>query len=193
VPQNKIDELINLEELANSQNKKVLAMRQDNKFFQPPYSPSEAETLSHEVGHLLHMHLTKNTIPEFLAGNNLEIGIANAELVAVSKKMRPNLWNDKHLKRYKDNIPSKVLENYQEQVSYRMKDVELLADFIKGYLVDPLLTKRLAPNMSKILQKMVNESWFKDILKLAKADIMPKDGMLKKQEINSGLLNTAMV
>ena len=40
---------------------------------------------------------------------------------------------------------------------------------------------------------MVNESWFKDILKLAKADTMPKDGLLKKQEINSGLLNTAMV
>ena len=193
VPQNKVDEIINLEELANSQNKKVLAMRQDNKFFQPPYSPSEAETLSHEVGHLLHMHLTKNTIPKFLEGNNLEIGIANAELIAVSKNMRPNLWNDKHLKTYKDNIPSKVLENHQKQVTYRMKDVELLADFIKGYLVDPLLTKRLAPNMSKILQKMVNESWFKDILKLAKADIMPKDGMLQKQEINSGLLNTATV
>jgi hypothetical protein len=74
-----------------------------------------------------------------------------------------------------------------------MKDVELLADFIKGYLTNPKLTKELAPNMSKILRDMVNESWFADILKLAKADIMPKDGLLKKQEINSGLLNTATV
>ena len=47
--------------------------------------------------------------------------------------------------------------------------------------------------MSNILKQMVNESWFKDILKLAKADTMPKDGLLKKQEINSGLLNTTMV
>jgi len=189
----KLDELNTLEEKALNQNKKVLAMRQENFFLQPPYSYSEMETLSHEVGHLLHMHLTKNTIPSFLEGHSLEIGIANAELIAVSKSMRPNLWNDKHLKRYKDKIPDTVKEQHQKQVTYRMKDVELLADFIKGYLVEPLLTKRLAPNMSKILRGMVNESWFKDILKLAKADIMPKDGMLQKKEINSGLLSTATV
>ena len=47
--------------------------------------------------------------------------------------------------------------------------------------------------MSKILRELVNKSWFSNILQLSKNNTMPKDGLLKKQEINSGLLNTAMV
>jgi hypothetical protein len=190
-----LDELNNLKAIASQENKKVLAMRQDSST-NPPYSIGEANTLSHEVGHLIHQQLTKNTVPTFIEGHNLEIGIANAELIKVSKKMRPNLWDDSFYKEKLVTHPqhSKVTNKLlQEQITYRMKDVELLADFIKGYLTDPKLTKELAPNMSKILRDMVNESWFADILKLAKADIMPKDGLLKKQEINSGLLNTATV
>ena len=45
------------------------------------------ETLSHELGHLLHLQLTKNTIPEFIEGYNFNVGLAKAELEAVSKKM----------------------------------------------------------------------------------------------------------
>ena len=187
---NKLNELL---EIKDNQVKTTLAVRQDNNFLQPPYSYSEMETLSHEVGHILHQQLSKNTIPDFLQGSNFNISLAKTELEAVSKRMRPNLWNDKHIKSYKGDIPDKVKQQHLEQVYYRNKDVELLADFIKGYLVDPKLTKRLAPTMSAILKQMVNESWFADILKLAKADTMPKDGLLKKQEINSGLLNTAMV
>ena len=187
---NKLNELL---EIKDNQVKTTLAVRQDNNFLQPPYSYSEMETLSHEVGHLIHQQLSKNTIPDFLQGSNFNISLAKTELEAVSKRMRPNLWNDKHIKSYKGDIPDKVKQQHLEQVYYRNKDVELLADFIKGYLVDPKLTKRLAPTMSAILKQMVNESWFADILKLAKADTMPKDGLLKKQEINSGLLNTAMV
>ena len=187
---NKLNELL---EIKNNQVKTTLAVRQNNKFLQPPYSYSEMETLSHEVGHLIHQQLSKNTIPDFLQGSNFNVSLAKAELEAVSKRMRPNLWNDKHIKSYKGDIPDKVKQRHLDQVYYRNKDVELLADFIKGYLVDPKLTKRLAPTMSAILKQMVNESWFADILKLAKADTMPKDGLLKKQEINSGLLNTAMV
>ena len=187
---NKLNELL---EIKDNQVKTTLAVRQDNKFLQPPYSYSEMETLSHEVGHILHQQLSKNTIPDFLQGSNFNVSLAKAELEAVSKRMRPNLWNDKHIKSYKGDIPDKVKQRHQEQIYYRNKDVELLADFIKGYLVDPKLTKRLAPTMSNILKNMINESWFKDILKLAKADTMPKNGLLKKQEINSGLLNTAMV
>lgn len=187
---NKLNELIKIKD---DQVKTTLAVRQNNKFLQPPYSYSEMETLSHEVGHLLHQQLSKNTIPDFLKGYNFNVSLAKEELVAVSKRMRPNLWNDKHIKSYKGDIPDKVKQRHLDQVYYRNKDVELLADFIKGYLVDPKLTKRLAPTMSTILRNMVNESWFADILKLAKADTMPKDGLLKKQEINSGLLKTAMV
>ena len=195
-PQYNFDEnVINNEliKIKDDQVKTTLAVRQNNKFLQPPYSYSEMETLSHEVGHLLHQQLSKNTIPDFLKGYNFDVSLAKEELVAVSKRMRPNLWNDKHIKSYKGDIPDKVKQRHLDQVYYRNKDVELLADFIKGYLVDPKLTKRLAPTMSKILRNMVNESWFADILKLAKADTMPKDGLLKKQGINSGLLKTAMV
>jgi len=86
-----------------------------------------------------------------------------------------------------DDMPDNVLQAHQDTVSYRMKDVELLADFIKGYLTNPALTKELAPNMSKILKQMVNESWFKDILMLSKADILPPNN------VDDGLLNTATV
>jgi len=191
----KLDELKTLKEKGFNEMKNDLGMRQDSPI-NPPYSIGEAETLSHELGHIIHNKLSIKTIPEFLKNNNLELGIANKELIELSKKMRPNLWDDTMYKNKLETNPdsrSYILELMNEQSTYRMKDVELLADFIKGYLVDPKLTKRLAPNMSKILQKMVNESWFKDILKLAKADIMPKGGMLQKQEINSGLLNTTTV
>ena len=110
-------------------------------------------------------------------------------MIAVSKKMRPDLWDDAWIKQVSktDDAFDKLLKTHQKRVNYRMKDVELLADFIKGYLTNPALTKELAPNMSKILKQMVNESWFKDILMLSKADILPPNN------IDAGLLDTATV
>ena len=163
-----------------------LAMRMDNPR-QTPYSMAELNTLSHELGHLIHFQLAVDDIPSFLKGTNFELGLATKEMIDISKIMRPNLWDDAYLKKYKGNVPQKVLEAHQKRVNYRMKDVELLADFIKGYLTNPAKTKELAPNMSKILKQMVNESWFKDILMLSKADILPPNN------IDAGLLDTATV
>lgn len=163
-----------------------LAMRMDNPR-QTPYSMAELNTLSHELGHLLHFQLAVDDIPSFLKGTNFELGLATKEMIDISKIMRPNLWDDAYLKKYQGNIPSKVLEAHQKTVNYRMKDVELLADLIKGYLTNPAKTKELAPNMSKILKQMVNESWFKDILMLSKADILPPNN------IEAGLLETSTV
>lgn len=163
-----------------------LAMRMDSPR-QTPYSMAELNTLSHELGHLIHFQLAVDDIPSFLKGTNFELGLATKEMIDVSKIMRPNLWDDAYLKKYKGNVPEKVLEAHQKTVNYRMKDVELLADLIKGYLTNPAKTKELAPNMSKILKQMVNESWFKDILMLSKADILPANN------IDAGLLNTATV
>ena len=170
-------------------NRLTLGMRMDSDRM-PPYSIAEMDTLSHELGHLIHFQLAVDDIPTFLKGTNFETGLATKEMVNVSKKMRPDLWDDVYLKKYLENdgqIPTNILEKHQKTVNYRMKDVELLADFIKGYLTNPNLTKELAPNMSKILKKMVNESWFKDILMLSKADIEPPNN------VNNGLLNTATV
>jgi len=165
-----------------------LGMRMDNPKM-PPFSLAELDTLSHELGHLIHFQLAVDDIPTFLKGTNFELGLATKEMVEVSKKMRTNLWDDTYLQKYKfmDDMPDNVLQAHQDTVSYRMKDVELLADFIKGYLTNPALTKELAPNMSKILKQMVNESWFKDILMLSKADILPPNN------VDDGLLNTATV
>ena len=163
-----------------------LAMRMDNPR-QTPYSMAELNTLSHELGHLIHFQLAVDDIPSFLKGTNFELGLATKEMIDISKIMRPNLWDDAYLKKYKGNVPQKVLEAHQKTVNYRMKDVELLADLIKGYLTNPAKTKELAPNMSKILKQMVNESWFKDILMLSKADILPPNN------IDAGLLDTATV
>ena len=68
-----------------------------------------------------------------------------------------------------------------------MKDVELMADLIKGYLTNPKLTKELAPESSKLLKNLVNKSWFNHILLLSKADILPPNN------IDNGLLSTATV
>lgn len=165
-----------------------LGMRMDS-LKQTPYSLAELDTLSHELGHLLHFQLAVDDIPTFIKGTEFEIGVATKEMVAVSKKMRPELWDDAWIKQVSktDDAFDKMLNTHQKRVNYRMKDVELLADFIKGYLTNPALTKELAPNMSKILKQMVNESWFKDILMLSKADILPPNN------IDAGLLDTATV
>ena len=169
-------------------NRLTLGMRMDSERM-PPYSIAEMDTLSHELGHLIHFQLAVDDIPTFLKNTNFETGLATKEMIAVSKKMRPNLWDDTHLQKYKfmDEPPDNVLQAHYDTVNYRMKDHELLADFIKGYLTNPKLTKELAPNMSKILKQMVNESWFKDILMLSKADILPPN------DVDDGLLNTATV
>ena len=168
--------------------KLVLGMRMDSAK-QTPYSLAELDTLSHELGHLLHFQLAVDDIPTFLKGTEYSVGVATKEMVAVSKKMRPDLWDDAWIKQTSktDDAFDKMLNAHQQRVNYRMKDVELLADFIKGYLTNPALTKELAPNMSKILKQMVNESWFKDILMLSKADILPPNN------IDAGLLDTATV
>lgn len=184
-----------------NEDKLNVVMRQDMENMLP-YSPKEMDVLSHEFGHLLHERLTVDTIPDFLKNSNFDLELATKELIAVSKEQRPKLWNDRQiLKNMGEDEFVKKLPNPENAIkeqladiqNYRNLDHELLADFIKGYLKNPSQTKELAPNMSKILRELVNKSWFSNILQLSKNDVMPKDGLLKKQEINSGLLNTAMV
>tara|TARA_Y100001963_G_scaffold120435_1_gene168351 strand:+ start:1158 stop:2822 length:1665 start_codon:yes stop_codon:yes gene_type:complete len=239
----RFDENPNVMGLVDKNVKLDLGMRMDSKRM-PPYSIAEMDTLSHELGHLIHFQLAVDDIPTFIKGTEFELGLATKEMVSVSKKMRPDLWDDSHystmnftfkeinaerkilnnrlseIVKEQSHIPwsgksyitklekeymrilnqrdklnrkeidmtkSKQNEMLQKTINYRMKDHELLADFIKGYLTNPKLTKELAPNMSKILKQMMNESWFKDILMLSKADILPPNN------IDGGLLNTATV
>lgn len=160
-----------------------------------PYSVKEMETLSHELGHLIHFQLAKNTIPEFIKDTGIELGVITKEMAEVSKKMRPELWDDERYSTAGLNPDSpegekeidRINELHAETVSYRMKDVELMADLIKGYLTNPKLTKELAPESSKLLKNLVNKSWFNHILLLSKADILPPNN------IDNGLLSTATV
>jgi len=239
----KFDKDPNVMGLVDRNVKLDLGMRMDHPKM-TPYSLKELDVLSHELGHLIHFQLAVDDIPTFIKGSEFELGLATKEMVSVSKKMRPNLWDDSHysimnfsfkeinaerkilnnrlseIVKEQSHIPwsgktkitelekeymrilnqrdklnrkeidmkkSKKDEMLQKTINYRMKDTELLADFIKGYLTNPKLTKELAPNMSKILKQMMNESWFKDILMLSKADILPPNN------IDGGLLNTATV
>ena len=120
------------------------------------------DILKHETGHLVGNLVNYKTVYQKFLENNPKSNITN-EMVSMSKELRPENWANKN------------------QLEYLNKPEELLADSIKMYLINPAKAKKIAPEFSKFLREMINNSKIKNIINLSKAEPnMVKDGLLSQ-------------
>ena len=120
------------------------------------------DILKHETGHLIGNLTNYKTVYQKFLENNPKSNIKN-EMVSMSKELRPENWANKN------------------QLEYLNKPEELMADSIKMYLINPAKAKKMAPEFSKFLREMINNSKIKNIINLSKAEPnMIKDGLLSQ-------------
>lgn len=102
-------------------------------------------TATHEVGHNLDWLINNKSFPSSIKlrfpDTTVGENTLRAELKAISKILRPDLWEG--------------ASGYRLQ--YLNRHVELMADFFSHYILDPEATRRLAPNMTEALEAKIAE------------------------------------
>ncbi len=98
-------------------------------------------TATHELGHSIDYKMNGNRFPSKIKdrfpnaqGTEREL---RAELKAVSRRMRPDLWE----------------ANNGKGTKYANKHSELMADFISHYILDPEASRKLAPNVTEAFEE----------------------------------------